>query len=82
MKENLKQIKKEVESELNISYDDVTKSNDYILKDKWNKLWQKKYSKLIKENIKMKYFLISKNNKSLLLINKQGFYKILKLLLF
>ena len=41
MKENLKQIaqiKKEVESELNISYDDVTKSNDYILKDKWNKL--------------------------------------------
>jgi hypothetical protein len=54
MKENLKQIRKEVESELNISYDDVTKSNDYILKDKWNKLWQKKYSKLIKENIKMK----------------------------
>ena len=54
MKENLKQIKKEVESELNISYDDVTKSNDYILKDKWNKLWQKKYFKLIKENIKMK----------------------------
>ena len=32
MKENLKKIKKEVESELNISYDDVTKSNDYILK--------------------------------------------------
>ena len=53
MKENLKQIKKEVESELNISYDDVTKSNDYILKDKWNKLWQKKYSKLIKENEKV-----------------------------
>ncbi|WP_260960651.1 hypothetical protein [Aliarcobacter cryaerophilus] len=46
--------KKKVESELNISYDDVTKSNDYILKDKWDKLWQKKYFKLIKENIKMK----------------------------
>ena len=54
MKENLKQIRKEVESELNISYDDVTKSNDYILKDKWNKKKKKKYFKLIKENIKIK----------------------------
>ena len=35
--------KEEVESELRISYDDVTKSNDHVLKDKWNKLWQKKY---------------------------------------
>ena len=52
MKEKLDQIKKEVESELRISYDDVTKSNDHVLKDKWNKLWQKKYFKLIKENIK------------------------------
>ena len=32
MKEKLDQIKKEVESELRISYDDVTKSNEYILK--------------------------------------------------
>ena len=39
---------------LSLFYDYVTKINDYILKDKWNKLWQKKYSKLIKENIKMK----------------------------
>ena len=54
MKEKLDQIKKEVESELRISYDDVTKSNDHVLKDKWNKLWQKKYFKLIKEKIKMK----------------------------
>ena len=38
MKENLKQIKKEVESELNISYDNVTKSNDYILKDLFIKI--------------------------------------------
>lgn len=53
MKEKLDQIKKEVESELRISYDDVTKSNDYVLKDKWNKLWQKKYFKLIKENEKV-----------------------------
>ena len=33
MKEKLDQIKKEVESELRISYDDVTKSNDHVLKD-------------------------------------------------
>ena len=53
MKEKLDQIKKEVESELRISYDDATKSNDHVLKDKWNKLWQKKYFKLIKENEKV-----------------------------
>ena len=53
MKAKLDQIKKEVESELRISYDDVTKSNDHVLKDKWNKLWQKKYFKLIKENEKV-----------------------------
>ena len=53
MKEKLDQIKKEVESELRISYDYVTKSNDHVLKDKWNKLWQKKYFKLIKENEKV-----------------------------
>ncbi len=53
IKEKLDQIKKEVESELRISYDEITKSNDHVLKDKWNKLWQKKYFKLIKENEKV-----------------------------
>ena len=39
MKEKLDQIKKEVESELRISYDDVTKSNENVIKDKWNQMW-------------------------------------------